>query len=136
MQVKAWLKGALAELKRAEGVVYADARYLEGETERITVRNEEVVGLSRAETKGYGIRVLYRGSWGFAASGLLTEGSVRETARRALDIAKASYRTQRSPVRLDDTPPQVGTYRSPWVEDPLAVPLDEKLELLFSPCRS
>ena len=135
MEIKEWLQGALAELGKTDGVVYADARYLERETENITVRNEEVAGLSREDTRGYGIRVLYKGSWGFAASGVLTEEAVRETARRALEIARASHRTQREPVRLDDTPPQVGTYKSPWEEDPFAVPLDEKLELLFSAAR-
>lgn len=135
MEIKDWLKGTLSDLKGREGVEYADARYLVRETESITVRNEEVAGLSRAETRGYGIRVLYRGSWGFAASGVISEQAVRETARKALEIAQASYRTQRKPVRLDDTPPQVGAYKSPWQEDPFAVPLDEKLELLFSAVR-
>ena len=135
MRVKDWLRETLAGLKATDGVDYADARYLERETESITVRNEEVAGLSREDTRGYGIRVLYKGSWGFAASGVLTEEAVRETARRALEIARASHRTQREPVRLDDTPPQVGTYKSPWEEDPFAVPLDEKLELLFSAAR-
>jgi TldD protein len=135
MEVKAWLLEALDDLKRTEGVVYADARYLERETESITVRNEEVAGLSHEETKGYGIRVLYRGSWGFAASGVLKPEAVRETARRALAIAKASYLTQKKPVKLDDTPPQRGTYKSPWEEDPFDVSLDEKLELLFSAVR-
>ncbi len=129
------MKESLKELGRVEGVLYADARYLERRMESITVRNEEVAGLSRAETRGYGIRVLYRGSWGFAASNVLSQDKVRETAQRALEIAKASYRTQREPVRLDDTPPQRGSYRSPWEEDPFAVPLDEKLELLFSAVR-
>ncbi len=135
MRLREWLKEALEELGRVEGVLYADARYMERETESITVRNEEVAGLSRAETKGYGIRVLYRGSWGFAASNVLSRDRVQETARRALGIARASYMTQKKPVRLDDTPPQRGSYRSPWEEDPFAVPLDEKLELLFSAVR-
>ncbi|MCD5409054.1 TldD/PmbA family protein [Candidatus Bipolaricaulota bacterium] len=135
MEIKDWLKETLAELGKADGVTYADARYLERETERITIRNEEVAGLSRADTRGYGIRVLFRGSWGFAASGVISPDAIRETARRALEIARASFRTQKTPVKLDDTPPQRGTYISPWEIDPFAVPLDEKLELLFSAVR-
>ena len=135
MEVKERLKEALSDLAREGGVTYADVRYLERETESITVRNEEVAGLSRTESRGYGIRVLYRGSWGFAASSDLSPEGVRETARKALTIAKASYLTQREPVVLDDTPPQVGTYRSPMEEDPFAVSLDEKLDLLFSAVR-
>jgi TldD protein len=135
MDVKSWLAESLATLAQTPGVDYADARYLERKSESITVRNEEVAGLASRESRGYGIRVLYKGAWGFAASSVLSPQAVKETAHLALAIAKASHLTQRQPVRLDDTPPQQGTYRSPWEEDPFAVPLDEKLELLFSAVR-
>ena len=131
MEIKEWLKAALKDLSRS-GVEYADGRYLDRETENITVRNEQVAGLSRKSDCGFGIRVLYKGSWGFAASARLTEADVMETGRRALDVARASYLTQREPVKLDDTEPQRGTYKTGFEVDPLAVPLDRKLDLLFS----
>ncbi len=131
MEIKDWLKEALANLRRA-GAEYADARYLDRVTESITVRNEQVAALSRNQDRGFGIRVLYRGSWGFAASAELAEPEVEAVAKRALEVAKASYLTQRRPVRLDDSSPYVDTYRTAFEVDPFAVPLDEKLELLFS----
>ena len=130
-EIKEWLKSALDRLRRA-GADYADARFLDRETESITVRNEQVAALSRSGDRGFGIRVLYQGSWGFAASSLLSETEAEAVAARALEIAKASRLAQREPVRLDDSPPHVDTYRTEFEIDPFTVPLDKKLELLFS----
>lgn len=131
MQTKEWLKAALDDLSRS-GVEYADGRHLDRETERITVRNEQVAGLSRKSNSGFGIRVLYKGSWGFAASSRATEADVMRTARHALEVAKASHLTQREAVKLDGSRPQIGSYSSQFAVDPFNVPLDNKLELLFS----
>ena len=131
METKEWLKAALNDLSRA-GADYADGRYLDRETESITVRNEQVAALSRRDDCGFGIRVLYKGSWGFAASARLTEADVMKTGRRALEVAKASYLTQREPVKLDESQPHHGSYRTRFEVDPFAVPLDRKLELLFA----
>ncbi|MCR4405031.1 MAG: TldD/PmbA family protein [Candidatus Acetothermia bacterium] len=130
-EIKGWLIAALDRLRRA-GVDYADARFLDRETESITIRNEQVAALARNRDRGFGIRVLYKGSWGFAASAEPNEAEIAAIANRALEIAKASHLAQREPVRLDDSPPQVGSYRSPFARDPFAVPLDKKLELLFA----
>jgi TldD protein len=130
MKTKEWLRAALAELGRS-GVDYADARYLDRESEHVTVRNEQVAGLSRKGDSGFGVRVLYKGSWGFAASAQLTETDVMRTARHALEVAKASYLTQRQPVKLDGSQPSRGSYRTEFKVDPFSVPLDRKLELLF-----
>ena len=131
METKEWLKAALDDLGRA-GVDYADGRYLDREIESMTVRNEQVAALSRRGDCGFGIRVLYKGSWGFAASARLTEADVMKTGRRALEVAKASYLTQREPVKLDESQPHRGSYRTAFEVDPFAVPLDRKLELLFA----
>jgi len=131
VEIKEQLKTVLEQLHRA-GATYADCRYLERETESITVRNEQVAALSRNSDRGFGIRALYKGSWGFAASAQLTEANVEATAKRALEIAKASRLTQREPVKLDESPAHVDSYKSAFKIDPFAVPLDKKLELLFA----
>lgn len=131
MEIKEWLKTALDHVHQA-GADYADARFLDRETESITLRNEQVAALSRKADRGFGIRVLYQGSWGFAASSKLSEAEAGAVGERALEIAKASRLTQREPVRLDDSPSSVDAYRTEFGVDPFAVPLDEKLELLFA----
>jgi len=130
-EIKEWLKAALDFLRKA-GADYADARYLDRETENITVRNEQVAALSRKGDRGFGIRVLYQGSWGFAASSELTEAEAQDVAKRALEIAQASRLAQREPVKLDDSPPYVDVYKTPFEIDPFTVPLDKKLGLLFA----
>ena len=84
-EIKGWLKSGLERLKQA-GVDYADARYVARETEKITLRNEQVAALARDHDRGFGIRVLYQGSWGFASSATLTEAEVMKVAEQALEI--------------------------------------------------
>jgi TldD protein len=56
---------------------------------------------------------------------------VERVTREALAIAGASALAAREPVELDDTPPSVATWTSPFGEDPVAVSIDEKLRILF-----
>jgi TldD protein len=53
-------------------------------------------------------------------------------AREAADIAKASTTASRQPVELDDTPPERGSYTTPYTEDPFSVSLDEKIAILLT----
>lgn len=124
------LEAALKALK-ARGAEYADARRERHRSERILVRNGQLAALTQHEDEGIGIRVLYKGAWGFAASPFLTEPEIERVAHRALEIAKASALTVKEPVRLDDWEPQRGQYESPCERDPFAIPLDKKLDLLF-----
>lgn len=128
--VKEFLKSALQKLKAA-GVKYADARWETHRSERILMRNGQVAALTQHEDEGFGIRVLHKGAWGFAASPFVTEAEIERIAQRALEIAKASLLTVREPVRLDDWEPQQGSYESPCEVDPFTIPLDRKLGLLM-----
>src|SRR3989304_1809629 len=53
---------------RQRGAAYADARVVRRVSESITVRNENVEGLTADETLGFGVRVIVDGYWGFASS--------------------------------------------------------------------
>jgi len=128
--VQEQLKAVLQRLK-AQGAEYADARWERHLSERILVRDGRVAALAQHEEEGFGIRVLCKGAWGFAASPFAREEEIERVAERALEIAKASALTVKDPIRLDDWEPQRGRYESPCEIDPFAVPLDEKLELLF-----
>jgi len=130
METREALRAALQALK-AQGAEYADARWERHRSERILVRNGQVAALTQHEDEGFGIRVLYKGAWGFASSPFLTEQEIERVARRALEIAQASALTAKEPIRLDDWEPQRGQYESPCERDPFAIPLDRKLELLF-----
>ena len=110
---------------------YADLRWVEHTHEYIEVKNGEVVALARSSDMGFGIRVLYKGAWGFASSYDLTPDSIREVADKALSIAQASYRLIREPVRLAPEDVHIDTYVNPVRVDPFTVAIDDKLDLLL-----
>src|SRR5437867_4175424 len=65
------------------GVTYADIRINRYRNESIFTREERVLNVSRTQSFGFGVRVLLKGAWGFAASHVVTPESVRRvTARR------------------------------------------------------
>jgi TldD protein len=121
---------ALDAAQRA-GASYADIRVTERETESLTVKNGALEAASSNLSTGFGVRVLVNGAWGFSGSAVMTRGEVERVTREAIDIARASGLASGEQVVLDDTPPQVDTYRTTVEEDPFAVSIDEKLGLLF-----
>jgi TldD protein len=115
---------------RSKGVDYADCRHVRRERENIRVTDGNVDTLARDLDVGVGIRVLADGSWGFAATAALSSADLKKTANKALQIAKASAITKRTPVRLADQKPFVDKYKSQCEKDPFAVSVDDKLALL------
>ena len=116
---------------RSGGAGYADIRVVEQTTESLTVKNGSLAQASSNRSAGFGVRVLVDGAWGFAGSSRMERAEVERTARAALAIARASGLATRELIVLDDSPAAVAEYRTPVREDPFAVPLDEKLRLLF-----
>jgi TldD protein len=55
------------DLAQSSGAQYADIRVVENRTESIQVKNGVVESLNFAESRGFGIRVLVKGAWGFSS---------------------------------------------------------------------
>src|SRR5215510_13386295 len=72
------------------GAAYADIRINRYRNETIITREQQVQNVSRSQSFGFGIRVLVKGAWGFAASYVMTPESVRRVTEQAVDIAKAN----------------------------------------------
>ncbi|HET8571838.1 MAG TPA: TldD/PmbA family protein [Candidatus Limnocylindria bacterium] len=121
---------ALDAAQRA-GAAYADVRIVERDAETLTVKNGALEAANSERSEGFGVRVLVDGAWGFSASALLEPEEVERVTRQALAIARASGLARGEPVLLDESPPQVGHYATPFSEDPFSVSLGEKLKLLF-----
>lgn len=116
----------------ALGADYGEVRAEHRTEENVSVKNREVDSLSRRESHGIGIRVFHNGAWGFAATADTTKTAIRRTAKSALAIAEATASVQRTRVELAPEPAHRATFASAYRRDPLAVPLEEKLALLFS----
>ena len=123
------------EAARAAGAQYADARFIATDNESLTVKNQEMEGVDRSYSEGIGIRVLVDGYQGFAATARTDEAELRRTATLAVEIARAASRLPRDPIRLAEVEPVVGRWETHLVEDPFAVPLDEKVSLLMEASR-
>lgn len=113
------------------GASYADVRLLRVHEQGLAVRNGHVSNANEVTHAGFGVRVIVDGAWGFASSAILTEAEVERVAAQAVAIGKASALFLRRRVELG--PPEVhqGSYRTPYVTDPFAVPLEAKIALLL-----
>jgi TldD protein len=123
------------EAARRAGADYADARIGQETTESLTVRNQEMEGIDRADSRGLGIRVLVDGRWGFAATARLEEADIERTAALAVQIARASARLPGERVTLAPVEPATGMWHSPMLDDPFNVSLEEKVSLLMEATR-
>ncbi len=131
---------ALSEAKK-QGATYADlriGRYRQQfsgyrlSPERGSNVTDEVPFVTDQNSFGFGVRVIVRGQWGFAASPLVTAGEIARITREAVTVAKANAAAQSVPVQLSP----VKAYRDRWTskfdKDPFAISMDEKLELIHS----
>jgi TldD protein len=113
------------------GATYADVRVVRRRNQHVTVKSGRLEAVGLGETEGFGVRVLVDGSWGFASSSRTDPEEIDRVAALAVRIARASARTARRRVELDDRPPAVGRYETPVAEDPFGVPIDETVDLLL-----
>ncbi len=118
------------------GLDYGDVRLVNRTTQNLSTRNAVVEAVEQSESLGMGIRVLYQGSWGFAASNDLSSLSIKNTAQKALEIAKASMLLRsgvnRGAVKLYPLKPVKGEYETRIKIDPFNVPLHKKIEILLA----
>ncbi|MEA4811871.1 MAG: TldD/PmbA family protein [Anaerolineaceae bacterium] len=122
------LKQQLDKLK-ASGASYADVRwYPSEESNTLFMRNGNLEALNSSKESGLGVRVLYKGAWGFAASSDL--GKVQNTFQKAFDNAKTAAERVSFPVRLAEKDAIQDSFNSPNKIDPFSVPLEEKVALL------
>src|SRR3990170_3060937 len=115
-----------------QGAEYADARIVRRRSENVTVKSARVEAVRIGETEGIGVRVLVSGAWGFASTARVDGPEVDRIAGLAVRIARASARSIRQPVVLDDRPPARGRYETPVREDPFSVPMDGTGDLLLA----
>lgn len=113
------------------GASYADIRIIETLTEDITVRNGEIADLEQADDLGFGIRVIVDGAWGFASSHEVSKKEIEKVASLAVEIARASSSLKVKDLTLASEDTYQEKWQTPYVEDPFAVSMEEKMGLLL-----
>jgi len=129
-------KNALADVAlntaRKLGVTYADIRINRYRNEFIATREQQVQNVSRAQSFGFGVRVLYKGTWGFASSRSVTPEDVKRITQQAVEIAKANSVYQRKKISLVPVDKVVTSWKSAFERDPFEVSIDDKIQFLLS----
>ncbi len=124
------LIGNVLDLVQTEGASYGDIRVLRRRSENLEAKNGKPEAITAAETEGFGVRVVVDGAWGFAASSKLGKDEMFRVASQAVAIARASARFKAEDVVLAPQEAVVKSWANDVGEDPFAVPLEERMDLL------
>lgn len=117
-----------------QGAAYADIRIVDRKWESMMVKNNRLERNTDSQHRGFGIRVLYDGAWGFACSFDASSKEFERVADEALKIARGASRVGEKKVKLSPEKPVQGTWKSPYKTDPFKVSKKQKVELLMAAC--
>ncbi len=116
---------------RAAGAEYGDVRILDSRTESVRGEDGRIAQVQDHRDGGFGVRVLYHGAWGFAASAILSVEEVPRIADLAVEIAKGSASLARDRIALTEEPVHRDRIVTPRRIDPFSLPLGRKTDLLL-----
>src|SRR5436189_2448371 len=118
---------------KSNGGTYADVRIGRYLNQFINTRENKVQNIVSAESFGIGIRVIAKGTWGFASTNDVTTDGVKKCTERAIAIAKANSKFQKEPVKLAPVPSYGEiSWKTPVQKNSFEVPVSEKVELILS----
>ena len=121
---------AALALAKKTGATYADIRINRYRRQSIFTRERQVRSFDSDSSYGYGVRILKKGSWGFAASPDFSDKTLAEVVRQAAEIADANAAALPQSVRLSPEKPHKATWKSAYKIDPFDVPIEKKIDLL------
>jgi TldD protein len=123
-------EAALAKA-RALGVDHADLRSERIREQSIRLRDAELDGVNESVDSGLAVRVVHRGTWGFAAGTVLTAEAAERLVEQAVRVAEVSAPVNTEPVVLAPEPSHgEQVWISAYEIDPFDVPDAEKTALL------
>lgn len=121
------------DVASSSGASYAEVSLDRRLSQGLTQREGRVVGTSFASGDGigFGVRVLFNGCWGHAASNQLEDQELVRVAEAALNQARANAAAKPRNFSLGTTNGVSGRYVTPGI-DPFSIPLEEKIDFLNS----
>ncbi|WP_299313797.1 TldD/PmbA family protein [uncultured Aquimarina sp.] len=115
------------------GATYADARIGRYLNQYVFTREDKVQNVVNTESFGIGIRVIVKGTWGFASTNSVTEDGIKKATDQAVAIAKANSKFQKEEVKLAPVKSHGEvSWKTPIKKDFKDVPVSEKVDLLLS----
>ena len=115
----------LAELIKKYDADYIEARLEESQSNHITYRGKNLESVNKNTATGGNVRALVRGGWGFVSFNSLDE--LPDRVESAIKQAKAVGNEE---SQLAEVEPAVETVPALINNDPMAMPLAEKKQLL------
>lgn len=129
--VKELMAAALTAAKAA-GASYADVRLSRQRQNFVFTREQQIQQIVDTDTIGIGVRTLVAGTWGFAATRILTNDGASAAARESVAIAKASKIARDRPVEWLPAPVVTdGYWKGAFTTDPFDISIEEKADLLI-----
>ena len=120
---------AQIERIKGKGATYVDCRwYPVEEANFLMMWNGNLKEASSSLESGVGIRVLFKGAWGFSASSDL--GNLSAVFDKAFENARVAAERVTFPVRLAEKDAIQAEFNSPCRIDPFEVPLTDKVGFL------
>lgn len=113
------------------GADYGDVRILDSTVQSLQGEDGRIAHVRDSQDRWFGVRVLFHGAWGFAASAILSGEEVPRVTARAIEMAKGVASLAQERVRLAEEPVHRDTIVTPRSIDPFMVPLDRKAALLL-----
>jgi TldD protein len=111
------------------GARYCDVRWYEDDSsEMLVLLDGNLEGNDTSVENGLGVRVLYGGAWGFAATSSVS--SIDSCFKRAMANAVSASMLVKVKLDMGTKPGHTGSYTSPCEVDPVDVSLSEKVDFL------
>jgi TldD protein len=116
---------------RELGVTHADFRFERVRYQSLRVKDGALQGASDSEDLGFAVRVIHRGSWGFASGVVLTPEEAVRVTETAVAVATVAAGMTSRPVEIAAEPVHDDvTWVSSYDVNPLEVPTAEKVAVL------
>lgn len=115
---------------RRFGATYCDCRLINTEREDLSVVNSVPRAASHSDQRGFGVRVIAQGAWGFSASSVVNDAEADRIAEEAVAIARASALIKKEDVALAPVEPCQDMVPDQAEQDPFLVPDSDKIRVL------
>ncbi|MBN2587115.1 MAG: TldD/PmbA family protein [Candidatus Fermentibacteraceae bacterium] len=111
------------------GAGYVDARYyMEDSSETLVLYDGDLEANDTTVQSGVGVRVLWDGAWGFAATS--DPSGLRSCFDKAAQNARTASELVKAPLFMGKRDPVRGSYSTPVEVDPFTVSLQDKLTFM------